>query len=283
MGRLLVRDRKDLTAYAIIAALLLLLAYPALMWLVRSWLSNPYYSHGFLVPLIVGLLLWRLGRRARQEPRQGQTWAGLALTVCALAAAIWTLRWQNYVLTWLALIGLVIGILLFLEGWRRVRHWLFPLLFLALMVPLPFIDLVSPWLESFTAHTATSLARAVGISAVQQGGEIMLPNTTIVVGAPCSGLRSLVAMVTLALFWVHLVQGRLWAKALMVVLIVPLVALSNVLRVAILLVVAQLFGPEAALSYYHDWSSPLLFLMAVGLLLILGKIVGCSQVRDDIF
>jgi len=138
--------------------LLLLLAYPALTWLVRSWLSNPYYSHGFLVPLIVGLLLWRLGRLARQEPRRGQTWAGLALTVSALAAAIWTLRWQNYVLTWLALIGLVIGILLFLEGWRRVRHWLFPLLFLALMVPLPFIDLVSPWLESFTAHTATNLA-----------------------------------------------------------------------------------------------------------------------------
>jgi len=76
------------------------------------------------------------------------------------------------------------------------------------MVPLSFIDLVSPWLESFTAHTATNLAQAVGISAVQQGGEITLPNTTIVVGAPCSGLRSLVAMVTLALFWVYLVQGR---------------------------------------------------------------------------
>ena len=277
------KDRKDLTAYAIIAAILLLLAYPALTWLIRSWLSNPYYSHGFLIPPIVALLLWRLGRHARQEPRQGQTWAGLALTVASLALVIRTLRWQNYVLTWGALIGLLIGILLYLEGWLRLKHWLFPLLFLALMVPLPFIDLASPWLESFTAQTAATLARAVGISAVQQGGEITLPNTTVVVGAPCSGLRSLVAMVTLAIGWVYLVKGRLIAKLIMLLAIVPLVALSNVLRVAILLVVAQVWSAEAALTYYHDWSSPVLFLMALGLLLILGKILGCNQIRDDIF
>jgi hypothetical protein len=49
------------------------------------------------------------------------------------------------------------------------------------------------------------------------------------------------------------------------------------------LVVAELFGAEAALSYYHDWSSPILFLLALGLLLLLGKVLGCSQLRDDIF
>jgi len=282
-GRLLAKDRRDLTAYAIIAAILLLLAYPALTWLVRSWLSNPYYSHGFLIPPIVALLLWRLGRHVRQEPRQGQTWAGLGLTVASLAVAIWALRWQNYVVTWLALIGLLIGILLYLEGWLRLKHWLFPLLFLALMVPLPFIDLASPWLESFTAQTAATLARFVGISVVQQGGELTLPNTTVVVGAPCSGLRSLVTMVTVAVGWVYLVKGRLAAKLVMLLAIVPLVALSNVLRVAILLVVAQVFGADLALSYYHDWSSPILFLMALGLLLILGRVLGCSQIRDDIF
>ncbi|MGD8737788.1 MAG: archaeosortase/exosortase family protein, partial [Anaerolineae bacterium] len=73
------------------------------------------------------------------------------------------------------------------------------------------------------------------------------------------------------------------AKAALLLAIVPLVALSNVLRIAILLVVAVVFGQEVALSYYHDWSSPILFLMALGLLLVLGKVLGCSRIRDDIF
>ncbi len=270
-------------SYPLIAGLLLLLAYPALVWLVRSWSSNPYYSHGFLVPPIAAFLAWRQWQHLKAEPRGGQMWPGLALAVASLAGIVWAMRWQNYFVASLILVALLVGILLYLEGWPRLRHWLFPLLFLAFMVPLPFIDLASPWLEAFTANSATSLVRLAGIEAVQQGGEIALPGTTVVVGAPCSGLRSLVAMVTVAVGWIYVVEGRLWAKGLMVAAVVPLVALSNVLRIAVLLAVAQFFGEEAALTYYHDWSSPILFLMALGLLLVLGKVLGCSRVRKDIF
>ena len=279
----LARDRTTPVAYVTIVGLLILLVSPALVWLVRSWLSNPYYTHGFLVPVIAALLAWRQWRHMVAEPRRGETWIGMLVTVAGLAVIIWAMRWQNYAVASLALLVLLLGILLYLEGWSRLRHWLFPLVFLAFMVPLPFVDLASPRLESFTAQSATALASLVGISAVQQGGEITLPNTTIAVGAPCSGLRSLVTMITVAVGWIYLVEGRLAAKALMLLAVVPLVALSNVLRIAILLAVAVLYGEEVALSYYHDWSSPLLFLMALGLLLLLGKVLGCSRVRDDIF
>jgi len=90
-------------------------------------------------------------------------------------------------------------------------------------------------------------------------------------------------MVTVGVGWIYLVEGRSWAKALMLIAIVPLVTFSNVLRVAILLVVAVLFGEDVAMSYYHDWSSPILFLMALGLLLVLGRALGCARIRDDIF
>ncbi len=275
--------RRPLVAYSIIAALMLLLAYPTLIWLVRSWLSNPYYTHGFLIPPIAGLVAWRQWRHLTAEPRLGNTWLGISLMVPSLALVVWALRWQNHFVAALGLVALLLGILLYLEGWLRLRHWLFPVLFLVFAVPLPFIDLASPWLESFTAQSATGLARLFGISALQQGGEIMLPNTTIVVGAPCSGLRSLVTMITVAVLWIYMTEGKLAAKAVMLVAAVPLVALSNVLRIAILLVVAVTIGEEAALSYYHDWSSPILFLMALGLLLALGRVLGCYRVRDDLF
>jgi len=277
------RPSRVTLAYLIIAGLAILLLYPALAWLATSWAINPYYTHGFLVPLLAALLAWRQWRRVVAEPRQGETWIGISVTVASLAIVVWGMRWQNYVVVSLALVSLIAGILLYLEGWPRLRHWLFPLLFLALMVPLPFVDVASPWLESFAARGATALAHLAGISAVQQGGEITLPNTIIVVAAPCSGLRSLVAMITIGLAWVYVVEGRLVAKALMLAAVVPLVALSNVVRIALLLVVAASFGEEVALTYYHDWSGLVLFLLALGLLLVLGKVLGCSRVRDDIF
>lgn len=283
MAHFVARHKTDLIAYAIIGGLLMLLLYPALVWLVRSWLSNPYYTHGFLVPLLAALLAWRQWRHLAAEPRRSEPWIGLPVTAASLMGVVWAMGWQNYVVAVLAVVSLSIGILLYLEGWGRLRHWLFPLLFLAFMVPLPFVDLVSPWFESFTTRSAATLARLVGIAVVPQGGELSLPGTTLVVGAPCSGLRSLVAMVTMAVGWIYLVEGRPAAKALLLAAVVPLVMLSNVLRIAILLAVARFLGREPALTYYHDWSSPVLFLMAVGLMLILGKVLGCWRVRDDIF
>lgn len=269
--------------YLAIAGLFLLLSYPALVWLVRTWLTNPYYTHGFLVPVLAGLLAWRQWRRVAAEPRRGFAWPGLLLMLGALAGLVLSMRWQAYVYTSLSLVALLAGVVLLLEGWARARHWIFPLLFLGLMVPLPFVDRASPWMEAFTARYATVLARLVGVSASQTGGAISLAGTTLQVGAPCSGLRSLVVMVTVGVGWVYVVKGRAWAKATMLLAILPLVALSNVLRIALLLVVAEQWGLEAALSYYHDWSSPVLFLLALGLFLLLGWVLRCSQLRDDIY
>ncbi|MBN1890268.1 MAG: exosortase [Thermoflexales bacterium] len=268
-------------AYGLVAGLASLLFYPALAWLAHSWLSNPYYGHGFLLPPLAAFLAWQNCKRVAAEPRQGLARAGLALTLASLAAALWAMYWQDYFAACLVLLALLAAVLLYLEGWRRLRHWLFPLFFLALMVPLPCVDMASPWFEAFTARWAAAAARLVGIPAVQQGSQLVLPGTSFVVGAPCSGLRSLVAMVTVAVGWIYVVDGRPAAKALMLAAVVPLVALANVLRIAILLGVAAGLGQAAALSYYHDWSSPLLFMVALGLLLGLGKVLGCSRIRDD--
>ena len=277
------KGRPGAIAYAAIAGLLGLLLYPAGGWLVRSWLVNPYYSHGFMIAPFAALVAWRQWRQVASAPRQGGAWAGLGLAAASLAGIVWAQRWQDYALAALATVPLLAGILLYLEGWPRLRPWLFPLLFLALMVPLPAIDRLSPWMESFTARWATGLARLVGVAAVQQGGEITLAGGSIVVGAPCSGLRSMVAITTLGVAWVYLVEGRWTAKVVLLLALLPLVAAANVVRVAGLLAVAAVWGHDVALTYYHDWSGVVLFLLAVLGMLGLGKVLGCAQVRDDIW
>lgn len=287
----MIRLRGAVLAYAALAGLFLLLAAPALAWLVRTWLTDPYYTHGFLVPVVAGLLGWRQWRRAAAESppdrpapgSPGVRWAGWAVALAGMAAFVWAVRWQSYAAASLALVAMLCGALLFLLGWARLRPLLFPLLFLALAVPLPFVDRASPWLQAFTARWATALVRSVGIAASQQGGAVSLPGTTVIVGAPCSGLRSLLALVTLGVAWVFVVRGGPAARAGMLASIVPIVLVGNVLRIALLLVVAQAFGAQAALGAYHTWSSPLLFLGAVGTFLAVGKGVGCSRLRDGLF
>jgi len=270
-------------AHIIIAGLLVLLLSHVAGWLVRSWLVNPYYTHGFLIPPFAAFLAWRQWRHVASAPRRGETWAGLGLAGASLAGMVWTMRWQNYAIAALAFLPLLAGILLYLEGWPRLKPWLFPLLFLALMVPLPAVDRLSPWMESFTARWAASLARLVGVAAVQQGGEITLAGGSIVVGAPCSGLRSMVTITTLGVAWIYIVEGRWTAKLALLISLLPLVAVANVVRIAGLLAVAALFGHDVAMTYYHDWSGLVLFLLAVGGMLGLGKVLGCAQVRDDIW
>ncbi|MFN2225420.1 MAG: archaeosortase/exosortase family protein, partial [Anaerolineae bacterium] len=97
------------------------------------------------------------------------------------------------------------------------------------------------------------------------------------------GLRSMVAITTLGVAWVYLVEGRWTAKVVLLLALLPLVAAANVVRVAGLLAVAAVWGHDVALTYYHDWSGVVLFLLAVLGMLGLGKVLGCAQVRDDIW
>ena len=89
-----VGDKTATTGYALIAALLILLAYPTFVWLVNSWLSNPYYTHGFLVPLIVGLFLWRQWPQFTAPPRQHGSLVGFLPSVAGLAVDVWAMCWR---------------------------------------------------------------------------------------------------------------------------------------------------------------------------------------------
>jgi exosortase len=261
------------------AALLGLLFWPTLTWLVASWLGNPYYSHGFLVPLIAGGLTWRR-RDVLAMPQPDD--AGLALIAAGLVAHLAALPWRLSVVSALSLVVVLAGLVWTFWGRVALRRLAFPLVFLAVAVPLPWIERVSPPLEAFVARYATQCARAVGVAATNVGAQISLTGTTFVVDAPCSGLQSLVALFTLALLFSYLVSGPAWARALLVVAALPAALLANLVRVTSLFWVADVFGAQAGLGYYHTLSSPVLFVVAFGLLIALSWGLRCSEIRPDI-
>lgn len=265
----------------IIAVLLVFLFYPTFRWLVLSWLNNPYYSHGFLVPLVSLFFLWRK-RGAFLEGRGSSNNLGWVVVTLGLVGHLLAIIWQAYYLSTLAFIFILGGLVLHFYGTRTARQVLFPLGFLFFMIPLPIVDRLSPSLESFTATHASSLVQTVGIPARNLGAQINLSNSTFVVAAPCSGLNSIVSLLALTAVLTYIVRGSPLAKATLLGAAIPIAMAANLLRVSSLLSIAHFFGAEAGMTYFHNFSSPILFLVALALLIGVGKVVGCSEIRQDI-
>ena len=271
-----------------VAALGLWLAafYPLWEWLVATWLGSPYYSHGFLVPLVSLLLAWRLerGRPAAAEQGLGNkdVFGGLLLAGLGLGGGWGAIRRGLWPWAGVALIGTLAGIVWALAGRATLRRQAFPLAFTLLMVPLPWPEAITPPLARAVAGAAAGLARGLGIPATAQGAQVQLGGIALAVGAPCSGVNSLAALVTLAVLYAFLVRGPWWGRLGLVAAAAPIALLANLVRVTAMVLLAHGAGVAVALKYFHTWSSPLLFLLALGLLVLVGRGWRCSGIRSDL-
>ncbi len=271
-------DKRSLLFAVLIAALLVLAFWNTLTWLMDAWWSDAYYSHGPLVLLISAFLVW-LSRDAVRRAPEGTQPLGIAVLVLGLLLHAGAVLWRAYYLSAFGLLAVLAGLCLLFLGRQAMGKLLFPLVFLSFSIPLPLAERFGPPLELFTATQATNLVRLAGIPAVNEGSRVILAGTTFAVGAPCSGLRSLVALIALAALLAHIVQGPVWARWLVFLSAVPVALLANLARVTTIFVVAYSWGPDVALGYYHEASSPVLFLVALVLLILLSRGLGCRDVN----
>lgn len=274
------RGLQNIVGWGAALALMGFLAYPVGRWLVGQWLTNEYYSHGALVLLVSAYFTRRALRRNRTVSAPVNT----ALALLSGGAGLYLLG-EALVARYLSALALILmagGLIGFLSGRETLRRLAFPLAYLVFAVPLPFVDSLAVTLGALMARWATLLAWALGVPAVSEGGRVTLPTCSLTVGAPCSGVRSLVALLALAAVWAYLVRGPWPARIALPVAALPLAALTNLLRVTSLLWVADRRGAETALHYYHDFSGPVFFGLALIGLLGVSWGTGCRDLRSDI-
>jgi exosortase len=268
----------------LIGILLLALFYPILKWLLGEWLGNDYYSHGPLVPLISAFLVWRLWVKWPPEQRQIKpATVGLLPLSVGLAVYLYALLQRAYFAASLAMILVIAGLVWYLLGTAALHRFAFPIGFLFFMVPLPFVEPLSVPLAQLTGAISAAIVRLLGVPIIVNGAQITLPNAELVVGAQCSGLRSIVTLMTLVALVIFLVEGAWWKKLLLALSSIVIAGLGNVIRVASLLAVANIWGADAAFKYYHDYSGIVFFLSALALLLAFSWVLGCREIREDIF
>ena len=268
-----------------LAFFFVLLTWPVWRWMWGEWLQNLYYSHGLVVVPLAAFLAWRRVRNGstagRAEPNALDS-GGLVLLAASLVAYLWFLTRGTYYLAALAMIGLIGGLVWTFGGARLARQLAFPIAFLILMVPLPFIEQATLPLARLTGACSGAIAQALGLDVRIAGSELTLPNANLVIGAQCSGISSIVSLLAMALLLAYALQGPAWGRIALALLAIPLAMLGNIIRVANLILVAHYLGADAAFHFYHNGLGAVVFAVLMLLMFPLTRLLQCRTVRSEV-
>jgi exosortase len=261
---------------------LLLVPLAVLYWtllrgLADNWWDDSNYSHGFLIPVFSGYLIWRDRERLRAEANTG-SWLGLPVVLAGLGMLLLGQIGAENFLSRSSLIVVLAGLVWFHFGGRALRAVLFPLTFLLFMIPLPaivFYAVAFP-LQNLAAQNAAWLLDRLGLPVLLDGNVIQLANIALGVTEACSGIRSLISLLALATAWAYMTLPGLVPRAVFVAAAVPITLAANTMRIVVTGLIGQWFGSAYAEGFFHGFSGWLIFVFAFLCLLALHAATGVA-------
>lgn len=244
----------------------------ALRWMWSRWSGlGGGLAHVWVVPLISLYLVWRKRAALRVAPKAVQ-WSGWWLCLGCLLLYGVGLRVQQTRLTLLALVGLIWAIPFFGYGWKTARHLVFPCAYLLFCVPLSFLDSITLPLRHGATIAAGVILNGVGVPVLRQGTALLGAGDLVLdVADPCSGLRYLLTLTAIAAPYAYLTQRRNRSRWIVFLSAFPLAVVGNVVRIVAIALVARFWGLEPAMGLYHNFSGYVVFIVAIGLMLLLGE------------
>ena len=254
-------------AVALLAASFTYLYWPVITKLVHDWGINENYSHGFLIPPLAAYLIWER-RRELGDARPAGSWFGLVVVIGSIALLLLGLLGAELFVSRIALLGTIIGGVLFVLGWRHLQMLAFPLGILLLMIPIPaiiFNQIVFP-LQLVASRAGEATLSAAGIPVLREGNVMILANTTLEVAEACSGIRSLVSLLTLAIVFGYFTDRRAGFRLIIALSAIPVAIAANALRVAGTGIAAHYYGAAAAEGFFHSFSGWIVFIVAFAML-----------------
>ena len=267
-------DVKKLSAVALLLFGIAIVYWQVFQRLIEAWIVDGNYSHGWLIIPLAGYFAWERRARLAATPVRS-SWFGLVVLAGSILVLLAGLYGSELFLTRVALVGTVAGIVLYLYGWAHLRILAFPIAFLLLMIPLPAIvfNKIAFPLQLFASRVGESAISAANIPVLREGNVLILANTQLEVAEACSGIRSLVSLVTLGLVYGYFSDQRFWVRAVIVASTVPIAILANGARVAGTGIAAHYFGPKAAEGFFHEFSGWALFVVAFVMMLVIQKLI----------
>jgi len=263
------------------------------------WGSLAEWEHCWLVPLAaVGLIYYRRDTLSK-IPVQGH-WLGLPALVVSLIVYCVGYLADNVYIGYVSLLGYIASLVLLMLGWSWLRALLFPIGFLVFMFPLPFMDNVLAFpLRIFMSTVSVAFLNVVGLSCLQQGTAIVSSpdfaaglaageRFAVDVADPCSGIRSLFALMMVSALYGYIAMDKPWQKWVVFLASMPLAVAGNFARIIMLTLGTVVLGPEVAIgsieepTTFHMLSGFLVFAVALGGMLGVGWLLQrCSPTASS--
>lgn len=242
--------------------------------LASDWWNDPNFSHGFFVPVFSAYVIWQSRQRLLRLPVE-PSWSGLVVIAGAMAAVIVGVLGAELFLSRSAFVFLLAGMVIYFLGWRWFRELLFPLAFLLLMIPIPAIlfNQVAFPLQLLASKIASALLGLFGVPVLREGNMIHLPHMALEVVEACSGIRSLVSLVTLAVIYGYFMDRGFVRRALLALGAIPIAVLANSLRVMGTGLLGHFWDPEKAEGFFHTFSGLVIFSISLLLLFSLHGLI----------
>lgn len=255
---------------------LLLIAYtPTLLWMYDRWMAKEsYYSHGILIPIVSIFIAWQR-RDALKKITVSSEIAGLWITAVCLVIHIICAALKVYFISGFSFVLAIYGLILFFFGKHMMRKLIFPVFFLLAMIPLPLVIIgnLTVRMKLFAAHVSIAILNKIGFPSMLDGSIIRMPSSFIEIAAPCSGLRSLISLLTLGLIFAYVTKVSYVKKGILLLSSVPIALASNICRILMLATVNDLYGEKVAFGFFHDFSGFFVFALAFSGLLGVSKIL----------
>lgn len=244
------------------------LYFPVLAGLVVEWKDDPNFSHGFLIAPFAGYLIWKKRDEIGRLNMSG-SWFGMVIILMAALAYYIGIICSVEFATRLSLILWIYGSMVVIFGFPLWRALIFPMLFLFLMIPIPYLlnEQIAFPLKIGASTVAASLLNAVGIPVYKEGNIITLSTMTLDVADACSGIRSLMSFIAIGCIVCYINNRNKYVQAVIVLSAIPVAVLTNSLRIFMTGVFIDLGYRHFAEGFFHTFSGWLIFIS--GFILIL--------------
>lgn len=270
-----------------------------LVKLANDWWNDENYSHGLLIPFIIGYILWSQRERLARVPVKSATFLGSAAVILGLFGLWAGIAGAELYTQRLSLVLLLAGTVVYFWGVRLLRYLLVPFGLLLLAIPIPAIifNKIAFPLQLFASRCAVWSMSVLGIPVLRQGNIIELKplnsfaTKKLEVVEACSGIRSLMTLLTLAVVFAYFTHSPsdqppgsgkrfawlksywFWRSLIIVLSAVPIAILTNAFRVSGTGVLAHYYGTEVADGFFHSFSGWAIYIVAFILLFGIGMIL----------
>jgi exosortase len=265
---------KSIAGFVVVAGCFFYLYHYVITRLVRDWYTDDNYSHGFLIVPIALYFVWERRARLAMALRRPSSW-GIAVVLGSLALLLAGILGSELFLTRISILGTIAGSVLFLYGWKHFKILLLPIAFLLLMIPIPaiiFNQIAFP-LQLLASRFGEMALIACQVPVLREGNVIHLANTSLEVAEACSGIRSLISLLTLGIVYSYFTDSRSWVRLILIIGTIPIAIAANAIRVAGTGIAAHFYGPAAAQGFFHTFSGWIIFIAAFIMMFLLYRII----------